>query len=361
MAHLTRAGKVSVLREFSHAARDWLRKVRRSAREVFMIDLLVGAVRRWPVAVFLGAVFQPQAHSRLSFFCRAPHLFRRPRSSAAAEACAINSLPEFESGYVRLATLLGHPGKTPPAAELEFLPSIAKRRKYYPGAIAPADNLFLTAVVSILAPRRVVEIGTLAGFSAGSIAAALAHQHGNDGGTWVDTIDVRPQCAADPSRPTGFEIAELFPEFASMIRLHIPADSSFVSKLAARDEFTLAFIDADHRHPMPLLDVLRLTPYMRGQSWIVLHDIELGSMTRQAVEAGQKLERRPIFGAEWLFARWPFRKISGGNIGAVQLPADKSALVGFALQLMSKPFEITEEHARIIRPALYQSLREPLL
>jgi predicted O-methyltransferase YrrM len=273
----------------------------------------------------------------------------------------MNSLAEFESGYVRLATFLGHRGKTPPPAELKFLASIAKRRKYYPGEIAPADHLFLTAVVSILAPRRVIEIGTLAGFSAGMIAAALPHQHGNDGGVWVNTIDIRPQCTADRSRPSGFEIAELFPEFASMIRLHIPADSSFVSKLAAYDEFGLAFIDADHRHPLPLLDLLRLTPYLRGQSWIVLHDIKLGTMTRQAIETGRKLERTPVFGAEWLFERWPFRKISGGNIGAVQLPADKGAVVALALQLMSKPFEITEDHARIIRPALYESLRRPIL
>lgn len=361
MIYLTQTERVSAVRGFSHTARDWLRKVRRSVREFFLIDQLVGAIRRWPAAVFLSAVFQAPADSRIRFLCRAPRSLRRPRSSAAAKVCAINSLAEFESGYVRLAMLLGHPGKTPPPAELEFLASIARRRKYYRGEIAPADHLFLTAMVSIVAPRRVIEIGTLAGFSAGMIAAALARQHGNDGAVWVDTIDIRAQCTADRSRPSGFEIAELFPEFASMIRLHIPADSSFVSKLAARDKFGLAFIDADHRHPLPLLDLLQLTPYLRDQSWIVLHDIKLGTMTRQAIEIGRKLERTPVFGAEWLFERWPFRKIRGGNIGAVQLPTDKGAVVAFALQLMSKPFEITEEHARIIRPALYESLRRPIL
>lgn len=361
MIYLTQAGRVSAVRGFSHAARDWLRNVRRSVRQFFLIDQLVGAIKRWPVAVFLGAVFQAPTHSRVRLLCRAPRSLRRPRSSAGAEVCAINSLAEFESCYVRLATLLGHPGKTASSAELEFLASIAKRRKYYPGEIAPADHLFLTAVASILAPRRVIEIGTLAGFSAGMIAAALARQHGNDDGVWVDTIDIRPRCTADRSRPSGFEIAELFPEFASMIRLHIPADSSFVSKLAARDEFGLAFIDADHRHPLPLLDLLRLTPYVREQSWIVLHDIKLGTLTRQAIEIDRKLGRTPVFGAEWLFERWPFRKITGGNIGTIQLPTDKGAVVAFALQLMSKPFEITEDHARIIRPALYESLRSLIL
>src|SRR5262249_48914113 len=168
--------------------------------------------------------------------------------------------------------------------------------------------------------------------------------------------DVGQQYTAVASGRSDFKFADLFPKLPSMIRRHIPANSSFVSELAGRAELGLAFIDADHRHPLPLLDLLRLAPYLRGQSWIVLHDIKLGSMTRQTIEAGRKPRCKPVFGAEWLFARWPFTKISGGNIGAVQLPADKGELVAFALQLMSKPFEITEDHARIIRPALYQCL-----
>ena len=35
-----------------------------------------------------------------------------------------------------------------------------------PGAIGLEDSFFLTAFASILAPRRVVELGTLTGFSA---------------------------------------------------------------------------------------------------------------------------------------------------------------------------------------------------
>ena len=62
------------------------------------------------------------------------------------------------------------------------------------------------------------------------------------------------------------------------------------------------------------------------------------------------------YGAEWLFDQWPFRKISGGNIGAVQLPHEKSALLPFALRMMSIQFEVVRRQARATRRALYESL-----
>jgi predicted O-methyltransferase YrrM len=279
-------------------------------------------------------------------------LFRRllpyldaPAPAASFEVCEINSLAEFESGYARLAGMLGHAGKTPPSSEIEFLRTIGNRPSRYSGTIGPGDYFFLTAFVSILAPQRVVEIGTLTGFSAAIIAATLHHQSGGDRPRWVDTIDLLPKCLIDDTRPTGFEIAESFPELASMIRLHVPHDSTVVSELAERDELEIAFIDANHQHPLPLLDLLRLAPYIRRGGWVVLHDIQLGTIGRKANAADQTMRWGATEGAEWLFESWPFRKISGGNIGAVQIPNDKSTLIPFALRLMSVPYEIKSESA----------------
>jgi hypothetical protein len=159
----------------------------------------------------------------------------------------------------------------------------------------------------------------------------------------------------DETRSTGFEIIELFPELASMIRLHIPHDSSIVSELAERDELEFVFIDADHRHPMPLLDLLRLAPYMKPGGWILLHDTRLGTMGREASKNSPTSSWVTAHGPEWLFDYWPFRKISGGNIGAIQLPDDKRVLIPFALRLMSMPFEIEDRHERTIRRAVHRT------
>jgi hypothetical protein len=216
----------------------------------------------------------------------------------------------------------------------------------HPGGIGSRDYFFLTALVSILAPRRVVEIGTLTGFSTAIIAAAIHRQYG--AGTpssrdhiTVETIDAHTNCSIDETRPIGFEIPELIPGLVSTVRIHTGRESDFVREIAARDEFGLAFIDADHRHPWPLLDVLRLAPYVESGGWILLHDIQLGTYGQGERTAGQSLEGGTPFGAEWLFERWPFRKIRSFHIGAIELPAQKDVLIPFALELMQEPFEVT--------------------
>jgi predicted O-methyltransferase YrrM len=343
----------SRIRELSHAARDWLRKLRKTGRAFFKIDQAAAAIVRLPIVILLVAVRSAPRGYRLKIFRRSITSLFAPPSAEPVEVCEINSLADFDSAYARLATMLGKTGKTPSAGELTFLESIGKRRIYYRGTIGPSDYLFLTAFISILEPQRVVEVGTLTGFSAGVIAAALRRRHGP---SWVDTIDINAECAIDRTRRTGFEIAELFPDLLSMIRLHIPCDSSFASQIARRDEVRIVFIDADHRHPRPLLDLLRLTPYVQSGGWILLHDIQWGTIGHRAVEAGQTLRWGASYGAEWLFERWPFRKISGGNIGAVQLPEHKSKLIPFALRMMSIRLETTEKQARSVRRAVYESL-----
>ncbi len=283
-----------------------------------------------------------------------PDLFRKSVRSEA-ETCEFHTLDDYEATYRFLAQLLGRPGKKPPPDELAFLRSIegyAGRA----GTIHLGDCLFLTAFVSILAPYRAIEIGTLGGFSAAVIAAAIRRQHPGEKRVLVDTIDRNTHSLLEQDKPVGFLLGDMFPAFAKTVRVHAPAESGIVRELADRDEIEFAFVDADHQHPRPLLDLLRLRPFLRRGAWVVFHDIRLGTHT---AEKGD-LESLPFgapFGAEWFFQDWPFRKISGGNIGAVQIPADKGAMVASALRMMRRPFEVTPgNEARRDRRALYQAL-----
>jgi len=280
-----------------------------------------------------------------------------PLQRSSAASCRFESLDEFATDYVELAALLGKAGKVPPPDEIEFLRAMLNRPEQYRGSVGPRDFFFLTAFVSILAPQRVLEIGTWTGFSAAIIAAAIHRQHQENGAVIVDTIDIRRECMPENARPTGFQIAELVPELASTIRLHLPCDSSIVGQLVEPNELEVAFIDADHRHPRPLLDLVRLVPYVQTGGWIVLHDIQLGTSGRRALEEGRALPWPAVFGAEWLFEYWPFGKISCGNIGAIQLPAENAEVVPFILRMMSLRFEIDgDKPVRRTQAALYQNL-----
>ena len=294
--------------------------------------------------------------------------------SPAAGRCfdigEFGTFEQFEIKYRQLAEELGYSGKIPPPGELDFLHAMVDRENVrYPGGIGSRDYFFLTALVSILAPHCVLEIGTLTGFSAAILAAAIHRQHGarlagaglpsgRRRDITVETIDAQTHCLIDETKEVGFEIPNLIPDLASTVRIHVGRESDFVRQLAGPDEFGLAFIDADHRHPWPLLDVLRLAPYVRGGGWIVLHDIQLGTHGKEMQEAGASLEPGAPYGAEWFFDRWPFRKIRSFHIGAIELPRQKDALIPFALSLMDEPFELRGKTAKRIRSALYASFAD---
>lgn len=264
---------------------------------------------------------------------------------------------QLEIKYRQLAEELGHPGKIPAPGEIDFLHRMVDLDDVrYPGGIGSRDYFFLTCLVSILAPRRAIEIGTLTGFSTAIIAAAIYHQHGKGDAITVETIDSHTHCSIDQSRPIGFEIPDLIPDLVSTVRLHTGRESDVIREIATPGEFGLAFIDADHRHPWPLLDVLRLAPYLQPRGWILLHDIQLGTYGQSERESGRPLEAGTPFGAEWLFERWPFRKIRSFHIGAIELPPRNDALIPFALSLMEEPFEVTGTNAKRIRRALYESM-----
>lgn len=324
-------------------------------------DAESGALR--PLSVLLEALRYAPRGRRIALAWQTLAALFAEIPAARTEEATFRSPNEYLPAYARLAALLGVREQIPPPGEVEFLQAMLERSPQPGGVIVWTDFYFLTAFVSILAPARVIEIGTLTGFSAAVIAAALDRRHGRENPAFVDTIDLRSRCLIDETRATGFEIPELIPNFTWRARLHIPHDSSFVRELARPNELELGFIDADHRHPWPLLDLLRLAPFVRSGGWIVLHDIQLGTTGRSMAAAGKPFRWGAPDGAEKLFARWPFRKISGGNIGAVQMPNDKRALVPFAMRLMAEPFEIesgaTETaKSKRARRAFYQSLSD---
>jgi hypothetical protein len=112
---------------------------------------------------------------------RASLLREQPAGTARSfDVGEFKSFEQFEIKYRQLAEELGHAGKIPAPGEMDFLYAMVDLDNVrYPGGIGSRDYFFLTALVSILAPRRVIEIGTLTGFSTAIIAAAVHRQHGN--------------------------------------------------------------------------------------------------------------------------------------------------------------------------------------
>ena len=100
-----------------------------------------------------------------------------------------------------------------------------------------------------------------------------------------------------------------------------------------RRSVDLTFIDANHAHPWPLLDLLHVTAVAKPRSWVVLHDVDLPIQHPEY----------QVYGPRWLFQAWPFNKVKGvgrwTSIAAVQLPDDPRDVIPVAEQLLERPWE----------------------
>ena len=285
-----------------------------------------------------------------------PH-FATKQSCPIPIACKIQSYQEYELGYHKLATALGHASSKPAPRELELLRLVIDRRTNPVGSLGLMDCLFLTAFVSIIRPRRMIEIGTGSGFSGAVLACAIDPQRANSGKPCVDTLDAHATYFGDRELPVGFEVPRLISEFPGSVRVHAPRESDYIRNLAFPNELEMAFIDANHQHPCPLLDLLRVVPYVRSGGWILLHDIRLGTLVEESRKNGVPVAYEAVFGAEWLFDEWPWTKIDGGNIGAIQLPMERKAIWGPMRRLMKRPFEVCEQSYRRLRDEVGEAAR----
>jgi predicted O-methyltransferase YrrM len=199
------------------------------------------------------------------------------------------------------------------------------------GGLSTEDVDFLVTLVRELAPRIVVEIGVGAGTSSAALLFAL---------DWLPeyelrylfSADIQPTCYFDARRRTGAAVAEMYSVHRALWNLDAHTDARRLAETFEGGSVDLGWIDADHRHPWALFDLLYLAPVMRPQAWIALHDIDLPRLYPQF----------PSHGPMWLFEAWPFeRRVSATstNIGAVRLPDDLGALVPMALELLRRPLE----------------------
>jgi len=292
---------------------------------------------------------------RLRILRRAPR-FALPRLVRASFAwllpavepvmCEIATPDRYEDGLKKLAGYLLRPIPVLPA-ERGSLEHLLACQRNCSGAIGMGDLLFLHAFVSVLAPDRVVEVGTLSGFSAAVIGDAVAQHHRPESeSVLVDTIDLSERCLTDQTKPVGFEIPRLVPRLSSRIRVHAGKDARHVEQIARPGELEMVFIDADHQHPRPTLDLVYVSRFVRPGGWVVVHDIELGSLAERMLAAGVVVDHGAPTGAQWLFEGWPFEKISGGNIGALRLPSNLRDLIPFALAMLRIPSELEPIPAR---------------
>lgn len=192
------------------------------------------------------------------------------------------------------------------------------------GSLSRLDVAFLLHWVMLHAPRHVVEMGTGSGVSTGVICEGLEAAAAEDGsleGYTVVSYDVSSRLWFDAERMVGeaaFAVAT--PEALQHVTFRNPATARDAAREHAANSVPFMFLDANHAHPWPALDLLTLLDCLRPGGTVVLHDINLPLVH----------ERFQVWGVKWLYDELGAVRFAGEgelpNIGAFMVPADKAGL-----------------------------------
>lgn len=209
------------------------------------------------------------------------------------------------------------------------------RPDWVQGMISHWDARYLLGRALATPAARIVEIGTASGVSTVFLCQALGVRSRSgaiDGDFEVISYDLSPQFYADPTRATGDATRAMLPDdLLPHVRFRSPAMATTVADEFDEDEISFMFIDANHRHPWPALDLLSTLDALQPGAEVVLHDINLPVRRSEA----------PDWGVKYVFDELDVEKAADSNdpnmpnIGSIWVPADKEDLRRQLLEIVS--------------------------
>lgn len=227
---------------------------------------------------------------------------------------------------------------------MEFDPDYGNLHRVRPawvtGHISYPDGLFLREAILREKPSSVLEIGTASGFSAASLCHSLevaARSAGGDPRYRVVSYDCVGFFYADPSKAVGDAARALLD--ASLLE-HVdfrhPRTAPDAADEFPPDSLSFVFIDANHYHPWPTLDLLALIDVIRPGGSVFLHDINLPLLAPQYQTWGP----HHLFADLELEKRVPDDPTGMPNIGQLRMPDDKASLRRKLLRILdAHPWE----------------------
>jgi len=217
----------------------------------------------------------------------------------------------------------------------EFSDRLYHRRPgWVEGIVSHFDARYLFGRALESRTNVIVEIGTASGVSTAFLCHALdvASRAGAIGGDFeVRSHDLQPRFYGDESKQVGDATREMLPaELMRHITFRAPATSLTVADEFTPDSISFMFVDANHAHPWPTLDLLATLDSLLPGAEVVLHDINLP--VRESEAAG--------WGAKHVFDGLDLEKRVDPtdpipNIGSVWIPADKEAVRQQLLAIVS--------------------------
>lgn len=195
------------------------------------------------------------------------------------------------------------------------------------GTTTPEELDYIQRLIAKHRPRRVIEIGTASGLTTGFIAHFLAE----NGGECVTSVDLAERFFAKRDQPVGYLARQIYTGSDITIDLHDKTTSLDLDGLGGA--WDMAFIDANHQHPWPLLDTLAVAPYMTGPRVIIHHDLQLYRRFKYLRGIGPRV----LFN-EWAVRHRHVDKANDWNIFSIDLNFSRGTLEHVAIGALHMPW-----------------------
>lgn len=194
------------------------------------------------------------------------------------------------------------------------------RPKWATGTISRGDAAFLFDIVLRSRPRIAAEIGVASGVSTVFLSTLLSDRLRASRLFAFDHLD---RVYDQPERRLGAFIWDVFGSLPENLTLAPGVGSTDLRHWERRPEiFDFVFLDANHAHPWPCIDLLSNVDLITPGAWVALHDIRLPVLQPDMRQYG------PLY----LFHAWPGEKcapsVPDANTGAIRFfenPADTIA------------------------------------
>ncbi len=216
------------------------------------------------------------------------------------------------------------------------------------GPITAGDAFFMAAYMAAFRPASIIEVGIASGISSSFMLFAaeklelLSHHR-----IFLHSVDLflkHPKFNTEIGRVVWMN----FPNLQQYWKAYLGETLADVAinrrdEIVSNDGPTLAFIDANHLHPWPLVDLVAASTLVPSGSWVMLQDTQvmerwLANCVEQKVPCP-----RPCRGVNFVSTLWPGKKIIGTemcfNMASVQLDQSDEGLEEFVRTCMSYPSE----------------------
>ena len=132
------------------------------------------------------------------------------------------------------------------------------------------ERYFLSGIIRAMKPKKILEVGVANGGGSAIILSAIRDIDGAE----LYSVDYTENSYRYPDKPSGFLVDEKFPELKDKWRIFRGGDvSRYIEEIGGDIDFLM--LDTVHTHPWETLNFLCVLPFMRNDSFTVLHDISI--------------------------------------------------------------------------------------